>query len=570
MALKVVLSHKTHYKYDRPISLSPHIIRLRPAPHSRTPIEAYSLKVTPENHFINWQQDAFGNYQARVVFPEKVEEFGIDVEILADLITLNPFDFFVDEYAENFPFKYKKDLKKELEPYLEVTEKGKLLKKFIKTLDLKKRTTNDFMVYINQEIYKYLNYSLRLEVGVQTCETTLDKKLGSCRDYAWLFVQVLRHLGLAARFVSGYIVQLSADEKSLDGPSGPEKDFTDLHAWTEVYLPGAGWIGLDATSGLFAGEGHIPLACTPHYNSAHAIEGLSDKCETEFEFSNTVTRVFESPRVTKPYRDDQWDKIYQLGFDVDKDLEENDVRLTMGGEPTFVSIDDMESEQWNTAADGEHKRELADVLSRKLLNSFTEGGLLHYSQGKWYPGEPIPRWCTSIIWRKDKKAIWKDPSLFADMNEKYNYTTEDAKKFTETLALTLGVSDQNVMSAYEDPLVYILKEAELPIDIDPLNCDLDDSLERQTIAKVLSQGLNNPVGFVLPLNYAETSWISSQWTFRRGHLFLTPGNSPLGLRLPMDSLLENPEDEFRPHQAPDPFAPAPKLKKFIKDAKKKM
>ena len=569
MALKVVLSHKTHYKYDRPISLSPHIIRLRPAPHSRTPIEAYSLKVTPENHFINWQQDPYGNYQARVVFPEKVEEFGIEVEILADLITLNPFDFFVDEYAENFPFKYKKDLKKELEPYLEVIEKGKLLKKFIKTLDLKKRTTNDFMVYINQEIYKYLNYSLRLEVGVQTCETTLDKKLGSCRDYAWLFVQVLRHLGLAARFVSGYIVQLSADEKSLDGPSGPEKDFTDLHAWTEVYLPGAGWIGLDATSGLFAGEGHIPLACTPHYDSAHAIEGLSDKCETEFEFSNTVTRVFESPRVTKPYRDDQWDKIYQLGFDVDKDLQANDVRLTMGGEPTFVSIDDMESEQWNTAADGPHKRERADVLSRKLLDSFTEGGLLHYSQGKWYPGEPIPRWCTSIIWRKDKKAIWKDPSLFADINKEYTYTTEDAKKFSETLALTLGISDQNVISAYEDPLVYILKEAQLPIDIDPLNCDLDDSLERQTIAKVLSQGLNNPVGFVLPLNYGESSWISSQWAFRRGHLFLTEGNSPLGLRLPMDSLLENPEDEFRPHVAPDPFAPAPKLKKFIKSANKR-
>ena len=569
MALKVVLSHKTHYKYDRPISLSPHIIRLRPAPHSRTPIEAYSLKVTPENHFINWQQDPYGNYQARVVFPEKVEEFGIEVEILADLITLNPFDFFVDEYAENFPFKYKKDLKKELEPYLEVIEKGKLLKKFIKTLDLKKRTTNDFMVYINQEIYKYLNYSLRLEVGVQTCETTLDKKLGSCRDYAWLFVQVLRHLGLAARFVSGYIVQLSADEKSLDGPSGPEKDFTDLHAWTEVYLPGAGWIGLDATSGLFAGEGHIPLACTPHYDSAHAIEGLSDKCETEFEFSNTVTRVFESPRVTKPYRDDQWDKIYQLGFDVDKDLQANDVRLTMGGEPTFVSIDDMESEQWNTAADGPHKRERADVLSRKLLDSFTEGGLLHYSQGKWYPGEPIPRWCTSIIWRKDKKAIWKDPSLFADINKEYTYTTEDAKKFSETLALTLGISDQNVISAYEDPLVYILKEAQLPIDIDPLNCDLEDSLERQTIAKVLSQGLNNPVGFVLPLNYGESSWISSQWAFRRGHLFLTEGNSPLGLRLPMDSLLENPEDEFRPHVAPDPFAPAPKLKKFIKSANKR-
>ena len=381
-------------------------------------------------------------------------------------------------------------------PYLEITENGKSLKKFVKSLDLSERNTNDFIVYLNQEIYKYLNYTLRLEVGVQTCETTLDKKLGSCRDYAWLFVQVLRQLGLAARFVSGYIVQLSADEKSLDGPSGPEEDFTDLHAWTEVYLPGAGWVGLDATSGLFAGEGHIPLACTPHYDSAHAIEGLSDKCETEFNFSNSVTRVFESPRVTKPYRDDQWDKIYQLGFDVDKDLEENDVRLTMGGEPTFVSIDDMESDQWNTGADGPHKRELADVLSRRLLKSFTEGGLLHYTQGKWYPGEPVPRWCKSIIWRKDKKPIWKDPTLFADMNKEYSYTTDDAKKFIEALALTLGISTKNTLPAYEDPLVYILKEAQLPIDIDPLKCNLGDDLERQTIAKVLSQGLNNPVGFV--------------------------------------------------------------------------
>ncbi|MDD5203725.1 MAG: transglutaminase family protein, partial [Sulfurimonas sp.] len=371
MALKVVISHKTHYKYDRFISLSPHVIRLRPAPHSRTPIESYALKITPKEHFINWQQDPFGNYLARIVFPEKVKEFGIDVEILADLITINPFDFFVDDSAKDFPFEYNKELKKELLPYLELEEDGKKLKKFMQGLDLTPRPIIDFLVYLNTEIYSYLNYTVRLDPGVQTCEVTLGNKLGSCRDYAWLFVQVLRQLGLAGRFVSGYLVQLKADEKSLDGPSGPEEDFTDLHAWTEVYIPGAGWVGLDATSGLFAGEGHIPLACTPNFESAHAIEGLGDKCEVEFEYSNTVTRVFESPRVTKPYREDQWNAIYNLGFEVDKELEENDVRLTMGGEPTFVSIDDMESPQWNTDADGEHKRALADKLSRKLLASFT-------------------------------------------------------------------------------------------------------------------------------------------------------------------------------------------------------
>jgi len=569
MSLKVVLSHKTHYKYDKYISLSPHTIRLRPAPHSRTPIDAYSLKITPENHYINWQQDPYGNYLARVVFPEKVKEFGIDVELIADLISINPFDFFVEEYAEQYPFEYKDELKTELSQYLEVTEKSKELKKLIKSLDLKKRTINDFLVYLNTEIYKLLKYTVRLEAGVQKCEVTLDKKLGSCRDYAWLFVQVLRSLGLAARFVSGYLVQLKSDEKSLDGPSGPEEDFTDLHAWTEVYLPGAGWVGLDSTSGLFAGEGHIPLACTATFESAHAIEGLSDKCETEFEFSNTVTRIFESPRVTKPYRDDQWDAINELGYKVDEELEENDVRLSMGGEPTFVSVDDMESEQWNTEADGPEKRELADRLARKLLNSFGKGGMLHYAQGKWYPGEPIPRWQTSIVWRKDKKSIWKDPTLFADMNESYTYTNDDAEKFLNTLALTLKVSNETIVTAYEDPVHYIMKEAELPIDIDPLEYNLDDASQRRTIAKVLSQGLSKPVGFILPLNYAEDRWMTSPWEFRRGRLFLIPGDSPIGLRLPMDSLIENPEDELAPHLEPDLFAKVPELGKFIKKAKKR-
>lgn len=567
MAIKVVISHKTSYKYDKYISLSPHTIRLRPAPHSRTPIESYSLKITPKNHFINWQQDPFGNYLARVVFPQKVNEFAINVEIIADMITINPFDFFVDEYAKDFPFSYKDELKKELTPYLEKEENDELLKNFISTLDLKKQSIIDFLVYINTTINKHLNYTIRLDAGVQSCETTLKNRLGSCRDYAWLFVQLLRHLGLASRFVSGYLVQLKADVKPLDGPSGTEKDFTDLHAWTEVYIPGAGWIGLDATSGLFAGEGHIPLACTPHYNSAHAIDGLSDKCETEFEYSNTVERIFESPRVTKPYREDQWDEIYNLGFEIDRELEQNDVRLTMGGEPTFVSIDDMESAQWNTAADGEHKRELADKLSRKLLGSFTNGGMLHYAQGKWYPSEPLPRWQTSVIWRKDNKPIWSDQELFADMNEKYDYSVDDAKNFLQTLALTLGVSDQNILNAYEDPLYYIIKESELPIDIDFMKFDLKDSLERRTIAKVLQQGLNNPVGFVLPLNFGKSRWITSIWEFRRGHLFLNAGNSPMGLRLPLDSLQEKPHIELALNFEPDLFASYPELGEYQESAK---
>jgi uncharacterized protein (DUF2126 family)/transglutaminase-like putative cysteine protease len=562
MSLKVVLSHKTHYAFDKPINLSPHVIRLRPAPHSRTPIEAYSLNIKPADHFINWQQDPFGNYLARIVFPEKTTELEIDVEVLAELVSINPFDFFVEEYANNFPFTYKKELKKELTPYLKITEKGKRLKTFIDSIDVTPRPINDFLVELNMKIHQYLGYTLRMEPGVQTCAVTLKGKTGSCRDFAWLFVQVLRHLGLASRFVSGYLVQLAADVKSLDGPSGPAEDFTDLHAWTEVYIPGAGWIGLDATSGLFAAEGHIPLACTPNPESAAPVEGAMDKCEVEFEYSNTVTRVFESPRVTKPYREEQWEAIDALGYQVDKELFENDVRLTMGGEPTFVSIDDMESPEWNTEADGPHKRELANVLSRRLLKTFGHGGMLHHAQGKWYPGEPLPRWMSTIIWRKDGQPIWNNPDLLASLDQTFDYTPEDARKFLAKLCLNLGISDENIHDAYNDPLVALLQESLLPVDVDPMKVTLKDSLERRALADSLSSGIDKPAGFVLPLNWGTTRWITCRWEFRRAQLFLAPGTSPVGLRLPLDSLTHKPHVELEQSFEPDLFGAFPSLGEY--------
>ncbi len=300
MTIRVAVRHKTVYSFDRSVSLSPHVFRLRPAVHSRTPIKGYSLRIEPENHFINWQQDPFGNLLARVVFPEKCTKLSVEVEVIADMTVINPFDFFVEDYAEQYPFNYDALLLKELQPYLEITEQGPLLKRWLADFDLAKRNINDFLVDVNRKVFQVLSYNIRMEVGIQSCEDTLTSLSGSCRDSAWLLVQLLRHLGLAARFVSGYLVQLTADVKSLDGPSGPEQDFTDLHAWTEVYIPGAGWIGLDPTSGLLAGEGHIPLACTPDPASAAPVTGGTDKCEVEFEFSNTVMRLHEHPRDTKP------------------------------------------------------------------------------------------------------------------------------------------------------------------------------------------------------------------------------------------------------------------------------
>ena len=565
MALKIVISHKTKYKYDRPVNLSPHIFRLRPAPHSRTAIEAYSIKINPENHFFNWQQDPFGNYMARIIFPEKTTELSVDVEIIADLKTINPFDFFIEKYAEEYPFKYTEETKKELLPYLEITDKGKLLKKFLKTLDYTPRKTIYFLIHINEKINTFLNYNIRMDPGVQTCEETLNKKSGSCRDYAWLFVQTLRHLGFGVRFVSGYLVQLKSDEKSLDGPSGPEEDFTDLHAWAEVYLPGAGWIGFDATSGLLAGEGHIPLACTPTFESAAPVSGMSDVCETEFFFDNSVKRILESPRVSKPYTEAQWNAIYKLGFKVEKQLEKEDVRLTMGGEPTFVSIDDMESPEWNTEADGTHKRQLAKNLSTRLYDEFAKGGLIHQAQGKWYPGEPLPRWQIELYWRKDGRNIWNNKKLLALFSDDVKLPKNADKKFLKTLSKHLGITHKTIIPTYEDAFYFMWEQSKLPIDVDPTKDD-SNLLIKNKLKTILKDGKSKPVGYVLPLNNTTGTWHTSSWVFRRKHLFLIPGNSPIGLRLPLDSLIRKPEYNELPKFNPDNFSVKGRLPSFKKTA----
>src|SRR6516164_2061636 len=428
MPIRVALHHKTAYQYDRLVTLSPQVVRLRPAPYCRTPISAYSLKIEPRDHFINWQQDPQSNYLARLVFLKPTQLFSVNVDLVAELSVINPFDFFLEPAAERFPFSYEAELRKELTAFLEPLPAGPKLTAFLGTVDRTSRGTVDFLVALNQQLQRAIRYVIRLEPGVQTCEETLALQSGSCRDSAWLLAEILRNLGLAARFVSGYLIQLRPDLKPLEGPEGPATDFTDLHAWTEVYLPGAGWIGLDPTSGLFAGEGHLPLATSPEPSAAAPITGLVGPCEVEFTHEMKVTRFREDPRVTLPYTEDQWDRIYALGFQIDREIAAGDIRLTMGGEPTFVSIDDMDGAEWNTTALGSEKRKLSEHLLARLCDRFAPGGLLHYGQGKWYPGEPIPRWALSCYWRQDRVPMWHDRALIARTDGTSSFGPLDAQR----------------------------------------------------------------------------------------------------------------------------------------------
>ncbi len=561
MSIQVALRHVTRYRYDRQITLGAQTIRLRPAPHTRAKVVAYSLKVEPADHFINWQQDPQSNWLARVVFPEKTDHFTVAVDLTVEMDVINPFDFFLEPSAEDFPFAYSAEQKAELEPYLQTGEMGAAFDRYLAAIPREKKHTTNFVFDLNAQLSRDIAYTIRMEPGIQTPEETLCKASGSCRDTAWLLVHLLRHLGLAARFASGYLIQLKADVKSLDGPSGTEVDFTDLHAWCEVYLPGAGWVGLDPTSGLFAGEGHIPLACAANPTQAAPISGGVEPAEVLFDFDMSVTRIKEPPRVTKPYSEEQWAEIEKLGDEVEKILKSHDVRLTMGGEPTFVSIDDRTGAEWHTAAVGPTKRALADTLIRRLRDRFAPGGLLHYGQGKWYPGESLPRWAFALYWRTDGVPLWKSADRIATEKANYQPTLEDARAMIDAVAKKLGLDSSYTIPAYEDFWHHLAQERALAANVDPRDSKLEDPELRARLARVFERGLSQAVGYALPVEMGTQRWLSEHWTTRSGHLFLLPGDSAIGFRLPLNSLPHVPPQLRSFVPPPDPFAPLPPLER---------
>lgn len=570
MPIHVALYHKTQYDYDQPVGHGPHIVRLRPAPHCRTRILSYSQRIGGGEHFINWQQDPFANWNARVVFPGKLKELSVEIELVAEMAVFNPFDFFLEDSAARFPFAYDPALKQDLAPFLEAPPPAQQLTAYLagaKTPRLQgKPRTIDFLVALNQSLQKDIRYLIRLEPGVQSPEETLSKRSGSCRDSAWLLVRVLRHFGLAARFASGYLIQLAPDVKSLEGPSGPQADFTDLHAWCEVYLPGAGWIGLDPTSGLLAGEGHLPLSCTPEPGGAAPVTGHTDPCESKLHHEMRITRVYESPRVTKPYTEEQWQRIEALGHAIDAELKKNDARLTVGGEPTFVSADDPDGAEWNFTAVSHKKRILSGELLKRLQARFAPGALLHYGQGKWYPGEPLPRWALAAYWRKDGVPVWGEQALIADEARDYGFGTKEADALLRAIASVLNVDARHILPGYEDVFYYTWKERRLPSNVTPEKSNLKDPQERDRIARIFQKGLGSIVGYALPLQRAPGNggpvWVSGPWFPRdEEKLWLLPGDSPMGLRLPLDSLPWVVERDYPWVHPQDPTQEFPPLRK---------
>ncbi len=558
MAVLVALEHRTTYSFDRLTSLGPHVVRLRPAPHCRTPVSAYSLTVSPGSHFLNWQQDVFGNHLARLVFPEPATELSITVDLVADLTAINPIDFFVEDSAQRFPFLYEPELRADLEPYLRSVA-GPRTQQWLTSVGPPPEggvPVIEFLANLNQWVARTIAYTVRMEAGVQTPDETLEKGIGSCRDSAWLVVAALRELGMAARFVSGYLVQLRPDVRPGELRDGPVSDFTDLHAWAEAYVPGAGWVGLDATSGLFASEGHLPLSATPHPGSSAPITGTTGPTETTFSFSNTVRRLHEDPRVTAPYTDEQWERITVLGTSVDAALDAGDVRLTMGGEPTFVAVGDMESDEWRIDADGPGKRERASALAASLREHYAPAGLVHRGQGKWYPGEPLPRWQIGVTWRTDGVPVWQDSAL---LDDPWGQPLPDPKdqQLAVALAKELGFPEEAVHPAYEDRLHELSEQSRLPagappaVDADPTDPALVAPSSRELAIARLAAPTDGPAGWVLPLFPVDRGWGTAPWRTRRGHLFLLPGTSPVGMRLPLDALGWEP-----PPGSPDasPFA----------------
>lgn len=552
--MRVLVQHRSRYHYPRPALLGPQLIRLRPSDHARARIESYRLDVSPE-HRLHWQRDPHGNRVARVTFKagQIVEALDILVELAVDVGPVNPFDFFVDDRAKTVPFTYPDALGVELGAFLDRNDPAyrmgeranDLLAKLPDRVD-----TVGLLVEVNRLVKEKVAYVIRDEAGVWTPEETLANGRGSCRDSAVLIVALLRARGIAARFVSGYLIQLTDEGMIPNEPRGVSRDVVDLHAWAEAYVPGAGWIGLDGTSGLLTGEGHIPLACTATPLHAAPLDGTSDVAADRVEFGTTIARLGHEARPTAPFTDEIWGELLAAGDRADASLTAAGLAVTVGGEPTFTARENVAAAEWQGGALGPDKWQRGRALADELRDRLAPGGVVLHRTGKHYPGESLPRWALDVIARRDGEPLWPDRA--ADTR---TIGIADAQRFGEALAAALDIGPM-LQPAFEDPWEVVRTEAQLPPDLDPRKAGLDDPEERRRLAKILDHGAGSVVGFVMPLARSTAStWLTEGWAFRRGQLFLLPGDSPIGLRLPLGSLAASPSP---PLWADDPTVPDPR------------
>ncbi|HQR30684.1 MAG TPA: transglutaminase family protein, partial [Anaeromyxobacteraceae bacterium] len=532
--MRLLLQHDTVYRFPRPAALGPHQVRLRPADHAKARIESYALRVT-EPAEIRWQRDPSGNHVAHVAFPKGVRlpELAIRVEMAVDIRPVNPFDFFLDDRCEKVPFRYPAELAPDLAPFLDRDDPslagGPGLDAFLASLPSEGATV-PFVVELNRLVNERIRYVIREEAGIWTPEETLRQGRGSCRDSAQLLVAALRSRGLAARFVSGYLVQLTDEGMIPDEPRGIGRDVVDLHAWAEVFLPGAGWIGLDATSGLLCGEGHIPLACVARPALGAPVIGTSDVGAESFGFEMRVGRLGHEARPTTPYPEETWAALLEASDRADAALAGEGLTLTVGGEPTFNSRTHPEAPEWRGEALGPTKWEQGQALAAELRDRLAPGGAILRREGKWYPGESLPRWALDVVGMRDGTRLWTGGG------SRRVATPEAAETLVRALASRLGVGTATVRAAYEDPWQYVRDEADLPPGVDPMKADLGDPEDRRRLARVLDHGLAKPSAWALPLARGAGGWSTDRWTFRRERLFLVPGDAPAGLRLPLRSL----------------------------------
>ena len=556
--MRLLLQHRTSYRYPEPASLGPQTVRLRPATHAKAKIETYALHVEQPCD-VRWQQDPAGNRIARLTFDgERVRSLDLLVEMAVDVRPVNPFDFFVDAQAEHTPFAYADEIGRDLVPYLDATdpvyEIGPLFAEFERDLPRAGRTV-DLIVALNRAVNRRLKYVIREEPGVWTPEETLREARGSCRDSASLLVALLRSRGLAARFVSGYLIQLTDEGMIPDEPRGIDRDVVDLHAWAEVFLPGGGWIGLDATSGLLCGEGHIPLACAARAPAAAPLDGTTDVPAEDVGFEMRIGRLGHEPRPTAPFPEATWQELLVAGDRVDASLAKHGIGLTAGGEPTFTSRLHPHAPEWNEEALGPTKWEQALQLAHELRTRLSPGAVLLRHFGKHYPGETLPRWALDIIGRRDGVQLVRNRAPMrrpdgSDVRPSLGY----AHRVIEAIAVRLGIHPTLCQPGFEDPWHFVREESLLPVGLDPHRADLKDPEERRRLARVLDRGLATDAGYVLALEPSRTGpgWVGERWVFRRERMYLIPGDSPMGLRLPLGSVGGRPPaaTEEEPYDGP--------------------